>query len=93
MMIDSDGQVRWVPHGVYISSCPIDIRWFPFDTQLCTLKFGSWAYNTAKLNLTSRSNTIDLNTYQVNGEWEIIGEKYSVNHMFNLLNFEINASF
>ena len=27
------------------SSCQIDITWFPFDDQHCSIKFGSWTYN------------------------------------------------
>ena len=31
--------------GLFMSSCPIDITWFPFDDQNCEMKFGSWSYN------------------------------------------------
>ena len=31
--------------GLFMSSCPIDITWFPFDDQNCEMKFGSWTYN------------------------------------------------
>jgi len=32
----------WVPPGLFLSTCKIDITWFPFDDQLCEMKFGSW---------------------------------------------------
>ena len=33
-----------------MSSCPIDITWFPFDDQNCEMKFGSWTYNGFKVS-------------------------------------------
>lgn len=74
IVVSSDGSCSWVPLGIYISSCAINIRWFPFDDQYCTMKFGSWTYDGSKINLTARSDTIDLGTYQINGEWEVLGQ-------------------
>jgi len=56
-----------------MSSCPIDITWFPFDDQNCTMKFGSWTYDGGKINLTALSDSIDITTYQLNGEWKLLG--------------------
>ena len=77
IVVYSDGTCSWVPLGLYISSCAIDIRWFPFDDQKCKLKFGSWTYDGTKINLTANGDTIDLSTYQPSGEWEIIGNVLS----------------
>ena len=33
------------PSSSLQSSCQIDITWFPFDDQHCSIKFGSWTYN------------------------------------------------
>jgi len=43
--IHSDGKVVWKPPAVYKSLCPINVEFFPFDEQLCTLKIGSWTYD------------------------------------------------
>lgn len=72
IVVYSDGTCSWVPLGLYISSCPIDITWFPFDDQNCTMKFGSWTYDGGKINLTARSDTINIDTYQLNGEWKLL---------------------
>ena len=45
----SDGQMLYVPPGIFKSTCKIDITWFPFDDQSCDLKFGSWTYNGFKV--------------------------------------------
>lgn len=43
--IYSNGLVVWKPPAIYKSLCPIDVEFFPFDQQLCTLKIGSWSYD------------------------------------------------
>ena len=74
IVVYHDGNCSWIPLGLYISACSIDIQWFPFDDQFCKMKFGSWTYDGNQINLTQKSGTIDLSTYQVSGEWDLIGE-------------------
>jgi nicotinic acetylcholine receptor len=45
------GKVKWDPPAIYKSSCTIDVEFFPFDQQLCTLKFGSWTYDGLQVDL------------------------------------------
>ncbi len=44
-------------------------------TQNCALVFGAWSYHTTKMNLTNASATINLDSYERNGEWEIVSTK------------------
>ncbi|XP_031437323.1 neuronal acetylcholine receptor subunit alpha-2 [Clupea harengus] len=66
------GQVRWVPPAIYKSSCSIDVTFFPFDQQNCKMKFGSWTYDKAKIDLERIENTVDLKDYWESGEWAIM---------------------
>ncbi|XP_026103500.1 neuronal acetylcholine receptor subunit alpha-2-like [Carassius auratus] len=66
------GKVRWVPPAIYKSSCSIDVTFFPFDQQNCKMKFGSWTYDKAKIDLECIENTVDLKDYWESGEWAII---------------------
>lgn len=54
------GRVRWVPPAIYKSSCSIDVTFFPFDQQSCKMKFGSWTYDRAKIDLEPLENAVDL---------------------------------
>uniref|UniRef100_A0A3Q3MDZ0 Cholinergic receptor, nicotinic, alpha 2b (neuronal) n=1 Tax=Mastacembelus armatus TaxID=205130 RepID=A0A3Q3MDZ0_9TELE len=67
-----NGKIRWVPPAIYKSSCSIDVTFFPFDQQNCKMKFGSWTYDKAKIDLERIENTVDLNNYWESGEWAII---------------------
>ncbi|ROL42828.1 Neuronal acetylcholine receptor subunit alpha-2 [Anabarilius grahami] len=66
------GRVSWVPPAIYKSSCSIDVTFFPFDQQNCKMKFGSWTYDKAKIDLEQIENTVDLKDYWESGEWAII---------------------
>ena len=41
---------------------------FPFDDQLCVLKFGSWIYDSTQMFLTNRSEAVDTSNYVDNGK-------------------------
>ncbi|XP_077187482.1 neuronal acetylcholine receptor subunit alpha-2 isoform X2 [Paroedura picta] len=68
----SNGSVKWVPPAIYKSSCSIDVTFFPFDQQNCKMKFGSWTYDKAKIDLESMERHVDLKDYWESGEWAII---------------------
>uniref|UniRef100_A0A158PBY1 Neur_chan_LBD domain-containing protein n=1 Tax=Angiostrongylus cantonensis TaxID=6313 RepID=A0A158PBY1_ANGCA len=64
------GNVTWIPPAVIRSSCSIDIAYFPFDSQHCSMKFGSWTYSGFFTDL--RNSSVSTGTYQPNGEWELL---------------------
>jgi len=45
VLIHNNGEVQWIPPAIYRSSCPISVKYFPFDEQKCEMKFGSWTFN------------------------------------------------
>ncbi|NWU88340.1 ACHA2 protein, partial [Onychorhynchus coronatus] len=67
-----DGRVQWVPPAIYKSSCSIDVTFFPFDQQSCKMKFGSWTYDKAKIDLENMDRHVDTTDYWESGEWAII---------------------
>lgn len=44
MLVYNTGYVYWLPPAIFRSACPINVNFFPFDWQNCTLKFrcGVW---------------------------------------------------
>ena len=45
VVVTHEGTCTYIPPGIFMSTCKIDITWFPFDDQNCEMKFGSWTYN------------------------------------------------
>ena len=76
VLIGSDGSCWWWTRIEQASSyCPLDVSWFPFDTQRCSLTFESWTMNSQEMNMTAMIPGIDLEKYQLSGEWDLTGER------------------
>ncbi|OZC07216.1 hypothetical protein X798_05794 [Onchocerca flexuosa] len=66
----NDGSITWIPPGIFKISCKIDIYWFPFDEQICFLKFGSWSFSGREIDL--QPGNFDMSDFIENGEWIVI---------------------
>ncbi|XP_033332106.1 nicotinic acetylcholine receptor beta2 isoform X1 [Megalopta genalis] len=75
------GEVSWKPPAIYKSSCEINVEYFPFDEQSCIMKFGSWTYNGAQVDLKHMKQIqgnnmvesgIDLSDFYLSVEWDIL---------------------
>ncbi|XP_022103887.1 neuronal acetylcholine receptor subunit alpha-4-like [Acanthaster planci] len=69
--IAHNGTVTWFPPVVYRSSCKINVRYYPFDEQNCTMKFGSWTYDGGVVDLVPLNNKAGRKDYWENGEWQM----------------------
>ena len=83
--LSPSGLVRWEPPAIYKSSCTINVEFFPFDEQLCTMKFGSWTYDGDQVdlqhvmqeklklaNLDVIEAGIDVKNFYQSTEWDIL---------------------
>uniref|UniRef100_A0A914DII9 Uncharacterized protein n=1 Tax=Acrobeloides nanus TaxID=290746 RepID=A0A914DII9_9BILA len=71
-MVFYDGTVFWPPPTQLRSTCRISVTYFPFDSQRCSLKFGSWTYHGFQVDVTNRSSSVDLSNYVTSGEFELV---------------------
>ncbi|XP_073785208.1 neuronal acetylcholine receptor subunit alpha-5 isoform X2 [Danio rerio] len=67
-----DGTISWTPPANYKSACTIDVTFFPFDLQNCSMKFGSWTYDGSQVDILLEDVHVDKRDYFDNGEWEIV---------------------
>uniref|UniRef100_A0A452UKB9 Acetylcholine receptor subunit beta n=1 Tax=Ursus maritimus TaxID=29073 RepID=A0A452UKB9_URSMA len=81
VVVSSNGSMRWQPPGLYRSSCSIQVTYFPFDWQNCTMVFSSYSYDSSEVSLRTglgpdkqerQEVHIHEGTFIENGQWEII---------------------
>ncbi|KAM9312400.1 acetylcholine receptor subunit beta [Gastrophryne carolinensis] len=80
VLVTWQGNVTWNPPAVYESSCPIEVEYFPFDWQNCSMVFRSQTYEADEVTLVHPRDAqgreitqvvIFSNTFEENGQWEI----------------------
>jgi len=70
----SSGLVFYSNPAVFKTACSLKLELFPFDTQVCSMKFASWVYSNRYLNLTAysdKSKQIDILSSFSHSEWKI----------------------
>ncbi|XP_065556207.1 neuronal acetylcholine receptor subunit alpha-10-like isoform X4 [Artemia franciscana] len=72
VIVSSDGNLTWLSSAIFKSSCAINVEYFPFDEQRCTMKFSSWTYDGLQVNLVIQTEEADMSNYVPNGEWDLV---------------------
>lgn len=72
-LIYSNGTVDFKFPMLVESECVVNVRYFPYDTQFCKLKYGSWAHNGLEIDFWPKNAYGDLDQVVENTEWEITG--------------------
>ncbi|XP_070084155.1 acetylcholine receptor subunit epsilon isoform X2 [Equus caballus] len=80
VLVYAGGYVSWLPPAIYRSTCAVEVTYFPFDWQNCSLVFRSQTYNAEEVEFvfavdddgeTISKIEIDTEAYTENGEWAI----------------------
>ncbi|RUS88206.1 hypothetical protein EGW08_004038 [Elysia chlorotica] len=65
-----DGTTRWYPGSVISAGCTLDLTYFPFDSQICTLRFIPQSFEW-DVNLVAAQDGINTSGYARNCEWRL----------------------
>ncbi|XP_063402632.1 acetylcholine receptor subunit alpha-type unc-38-like isoform X2 [Mytilus trossulus] len=76
--IKYDGEVLWEPSAVLSTACDMNVKYFPYDSQSCTIELASWGFPTDAVNLEFLETGINTSKYNEDGEWDLIST-YSKN--------------
>lgn len=60
-VVKYDGTITWTAPANYKSACTIDVTFFPFDLQNCSMKFGSWTYDGSQVSDHPSAATMPIN--------------------------------
>jgi len=79
--VSHTGSVVWKPPIIAKTFCEMLVADFPFDTQNCTMKIGTWTHSQFHIDIVSFDDAFneltcceegDLSAYEQNGEWELL---------------------
>ncbi|XP_077999700.1 neuronal acetylcholine receptor subunit alpha-5-like [Glandiceps talaboti] len=71
VILSNDGHVDFEDPYLLMTSCQMDMTFFPYDIHVCEIKFGSWSYTTDALVLVMEDD-IGLHDYVDNGGWRLL---------------------
>jgi hypothetical protein len=61
------------------STCSVDITYYPYDTQECTIKLITWSYTKDDVNLLSQSGIIKSD-YSESSTWNLVKSTFEVDN-------------
>ncbi|KAK3100546.1 hypothetical protein FSP39_021616 [Pinctada imbricata] len=70
--VHSNGRVTYNFPSVTTTTCRIDVTYFPFDYQNCSLKFGSWNFDGNQIDFRLQNSEADTSAFVIHNEWELV---------------------
>ncbi|XP_060074455.1 acetylcholine receptor subunit beta-type unc-29-like [Ylistrum balloti] len=72
------GTMLWVPPDVFEVTCPADVKFYPFDRQMCSLYFSAFMMTVSDVFLESMPTNMILDYYYPNSLWDVTNANMSV---------------
>lgn len=73
--VTSDGEVSYNFATIITTVCRVVVTYFPFDSQVCILTFGSWVYTGKQIDLEAAGDSADIDNFQLHNEWSLESTK------------------
>lgn len=71
------GYVLWQLGGRTEIICDVNLKFYPFDYQLCLLTITSWAHTQSTISFVNETDKIGLNFYRGSNIWNVVTTKSS----------------
>ena len=68
----SSGVSTWNPADLIKATCVLDVRYFPFDVQDCSMEMYAWGYAASEVNLVSVRDDIETSSLREHGTWKVL---------------------
>ncbi|KAL4225528.1 Cholinergic receptor [Mactra antiquata] len=72
LLVYYNGLAIWSPGDVMTTTCNINVAYYPFDTQICTLTFIQWGSTNMQVALHAVEKEVSTKFFVGNGEWDLI---------------------
>ncbi|KAK3739073.1 hypothetical protein RRG08_025162 [Elysia crispata] len=72
--LDHSGWITWKPSQIIRTGCDIDVTYYPFDTQTCSIVVSTWMSTKRDIDIDPQTgnNGLSLNRYSSSGTWELL---------------------
>ena len=72
MLVASNGHVMWNPTLQLQTYCEVELHYFPFDRQVCTIMVANWIFSASYANFSSKANKVDTSVMINSTEWTVL---------------------
>lgn len=73
--VSSNGDISWKPYVIFDTKCPINIKFFPFDKQVCPINIVSWNSDVSTVTLIKGTVPFQVDDDLTGGHWTISDPK------------------
>ena len=73
LRVSPDGLVCWSVPVTMETTCKMDVRKFPFDSQTCKITIGSWQYSANEVDIFCAEPELNIASYVSHTQWELKG--------------------
>ena len=77
LTIDFTGKVIWGLRITFLTKCHFDILYFPFDTQTCPFRYGSWSYEKGRIDI-SPGSRIKVEYEAIHAGWNLLRDSSNI---------------
>ncbi|XP_048727569.1 neuronal acetylcholine receptor subunit alpha-6-like [Ostrea edulis] len=71
----STGMAYWSPGDVISSTCDVDVTYYPFDTQSCSMRLTYWGLASTAIVTQAQDTEINMDHFSDHGTWELLDKK------------------
>ena len=72
VLLRFDGKIHWSSPATFTASCNVNNEFYPFDSQNCSLWFGTWTNTAELLDVYNLEKNASTSYYQESDDWKLI---------------------
>lgn len=87
--ISSSGLAYYYCGDLFSTSCSINIRYYPLDTQTCEIQLALIGYAPSEIALVPSLNEVQTSFFAENGAWDLVGSDVELLYENSIISFQI----